>query len=119
MNSEFRETLKGGGFRWTCKHGTRNESLDCTVYALTAVEIARLMTGNAASDIQSTSIEPDEFLESPSNNDNNNKPFTLSQILNEEREKQNCVNNNTNIIDMNNNTTSNTNTINMKKKRRL
>lgn len=116
MNSEFRETLKGGGFRWTCKHGTRNESLDCTVYALTAVEIARLMTGNAASDIQSTSIEPDEFLESPSNNDNNNndnnnKPFTLSQILNEEREKQQ-----NNINDMNN---SNNNNMSLKKKRRL
>ena len=135
MNSEFRETIKGGGFRWTCKHGTRNEALDCSVYALCAVDIARLMTGNAAADIPSTEFENEEFLDPPSN-DNNNRPFSLEQILKEEREKQikNSVNNNnnnnkttTNINDMNsvnnNNTNNNNNNANtnftMKKKRRL
>lgn len=125
MNSEFRETLKGGCFRWTCKHGTRNEALDCSVYALTAVEIARLMTGNAAQDIQTTDLEQDEIFDTPSNNENNNDnnnnaPFSLSQILDEEREKQKNVKNNNNI----NNTTiindnNNVNTTTLKKKRRL
>lgn len=149
MNSEFRETLKGGGFRWTCKHGTRNESLDCTVYALTAVEIARLMTGNAAQGIQTSDLEQDDFIETPSNNDNNNnnnnnndnnndnnnsdKPFSLNQILNEEREKQKSVNNNSinnssvNNKSVNNNNindttiinNNNVNTTTLKKKRRL
>ena len=124
MNSEFRETLKGGGFRWTCKHGTRNEALDCTVYALTGVDIVRLMTGNAAADITTSDSEQEEFLDPPSTE----APFSLDQILKEEREKQKCVNNNnnnttTNINDMNNsvnnNTVNNNTTINMKKKRRL
>ena len=123
MNSEFRENLKGGGFRWTCKHGTRNEALDCSVYALCAVDIARLMTGNAAADIQSTEFEEEEFIDPPSTE----APFSLEQILKEEREKQKCVNNKnnnnaTNINDMNNvnNNTNNTNNnITMKKKRRL
>lgn len=57
INSEFRESYKGGSFKWICKPGVRNEALDCTVYALTAVDIARLMTGNAATEIESIDFE--------------------------------------------------------------
>lgn len=61
MNAEFRETLKGGKVKWTCKPGVRNESLDCTVYALAAIDIARLMTGEAAIDISETDISDSDF----------------------------------------------------------
>lgn len=76
MNAEFRETLKGGKCRWICKPGVRNEALDCTVYALTAVDIVRLMTGNAADDITNEEI-------TFSNDD-----FSLATILAEESAKE-------------------------------
>lgn len=114
MNSEFRETLKGGQFRWACKHGTRNESLDCSVYALCAVDIARLMTGNAAPDLDSTEFEQEKFLEPPSNDE----PLSLDQILKEERELNKQNNDNNTTINNTNNNTINKH-INMRRKRRL
>ena len=83
MNSEFRETLKSGRYKWTCKPGVRNEALDCTVYALTAIDIARLMTGNAAVDVVADDIDSLDV------NNSATKPggaeaFSLTEILAEE-----------------------------------
>lgn len=114
MNSEFRETLKGGQFRWTCKHGSRNESLDCSVYALCAVDIARLMTGNAAPDLDTEDFKQEKFLEPPSNDE----PLSLDQILKEERELNKQNNDNNTTINNTNNNTINKH-INMRRKRRL
>lgn len=75
MNAEFRETLKGGKVKWTCKPGVRNEALDCTVYALTAVDIVRLMTGNAADFTQHDEIEFEDSI----------SDLSLSSLLNEVR----------------------------------
>lgn len=80
MNAEFRETLSSGKYRWVCKPGVRNESLDCTVYALTAVDIARLMTGNAATEI-SDNVVSTEGMELNDDNDNDNDELTLSNLL--------------------------------------
>lgn len=75
MNAEFRETYKAGKYKWVCKPGVRNEALDCTVYALTAVDIVRLMTGNAAQDITEEK-DQDIF-------DDND--FTIDSLLNDMR----------------------------------
>lgn len=81
INSEFRENLPGGRYRWVCKPGVRNEALDCTVYALTAVDIARLITGNAAMTID---VEDSYELETPiSNNSDGNSDLTLDSLLSE------------------------------------
>ena len=85
MNAEFRETLSSGKYRWVCKPGVRNEALDCTVYALTAVDIARLMTGNAATEISDTVVKA-EGMERKDDNDNDdnddgNDELTLSNLL--------------------------------------
>lgn len=62
INSEFRENYKNGTYKWVCKPGVRNEALDCTVYALTAVDVVRLMTGNAALDTaHEVSIDGDDL----------------------------------------------------------
>ena len=62
INSEFRENYKNGTYKWVCKQGVRNEALDCTVYALTAVDVVRLMTGNAALDTaHEVSIDGDDL----------------------------------------------------------
>lgn len=62
INSEFRENYKNGTYKWVCKPGVRNEALDCTVYALTAVDVVRLMTGNAALDTaHGVSIDGDDL----------------------------------------------------------
>ena len=74
MNSEFRETQNNGKYKWVCKPGVRNEALDCTVYALTAVDIVRLMTGNAA--IDTTGVDDIDFAE-------NDDELTLSNLLSE------------------------------------
>ena len=103
MNSEFRENLKGGKYRWTCKPGVRNEALDCTVYALTAVDIARLMTGNSAAD---ASTVDDEFI--TSHNDNNE--LSLSALL-----KDTSIVNTTTAVVNNNSITA----TNRKAKRKL
>lgn len=76
MNSEFKETYKTGNYKWICKPGVRNEALDCTVYALTAVDIARLMTGNAA---MNTTVE-DIDMESI---DEQSNELTLNSLLDE------------------------------------
>lgn len=76
MNSEFKETYKTGNYKWICKPGVRNEALDCTVYALTAVDIARLMTGNAA---MNTTVE-DIDIESI---DEQSNELTLNSLLDE------------------------------------
>lgn len=76
MNSEFKETYKTGNYKWICKPGVRNEALDCTVYALTAVDIARLMTGNAAMNTTAEDIDV-ESIDEPSNE------LTLNNLLNE------------------------------------
>ena len=77
MNSEFRETQNNGKYKWVCKPGVRNEALDCTVYALTAVDIVRLMTGNAAIDTTATeNIDDIDFAE-------NDDGLTLNNLLSE------------------------------------
>ena len=82
MNAEFRETLSSGKYRWVCKPGVRNEALDCTVYALTAVDIARLMTGNAATEISDTVVRSEGMeLNDDSDNNNDNDELTLSNLL--------------------------------------
>lgn len=48
LDAEFREERAGGAYKWTQKKGARNEALDCTVYALTAIDIMRLETANNA-----------------------------------------------------------------------
>ena len=79
MNSEFKETYQNGKYRWVCKTGVRNEALDCTVYALTAVDIVRLMTGNAAMDIANEDAEFND------EKDIFNDGFNLDEILAEEK----------------------------------
>jgi phage terminase large subunit GpA-like protein len=76
MNSEFKETYKTGNYKWICKPGVRNEALDCTVYALTAVDIARLMTGNAAMNTAVEDIDIESIDEQPNE-------LTLNSLLNE------------------------------------
>ena len=86
MNAEFRETYQQGRYRWVCKPGVRNEALDCTVYALTAVDIARLMTGNAATQL------PGEDLPNTDDIEFTNEPkddiFDLDDILAAEKAKE-------------------------------
>lgn len=76
MNSEFKETYKTGNYKWICKPGVRNEALDCTVYALTAVDIARLMTGNAAMNTTAEDIDIESI-------DEQSNELTLNALLNE------------------------------------
>lgn len=76
MNSEFKETYKTGNYKWICKPGVRNEALDCTVYALTAVDIARLMTGNAAMNTTAEDIDVESI-------DEQSNELTLNALLNE------------------------------------
>ena len=86
MNAEFRETYQQGRYRWVCKPGVRNEALDCTVYALTAVDIARLMTGNAATQLPGEDLpntDDIEFTEAPKDD-----VFNLDDILAEEKAKE-------------------------------
>ena len=86
MNAEFRETYQQGRYRWVCKPGVRNEALDCTVYALTAVDIARLMTGNAATQLPGEDLpntDDIEFTEEPKDD-----VFDLDEILAEEKAKE-------------------------------
>ena len=86
MNAEFRETYQQGRYRWVCKPGVRNEALDCTVYALTAVDIARLMTGNAATQLPGEDLpntDDIEFTEEPKDD-----IFDLDEILAEEKAKE-------------------------------
>lgn len=85
INAEFRESYQRGKYRWVCKPGVRNEALDCTVYALTAVDIARLMTGNAATQLPGEKLpEADdlEFTDEPKSD-----IFDLDDILAEEKAK--------------------------------
>jgi phage terminase large subunit GpA-like protein len=86
MNSEFRETYKGNKVKWVCKNGVRNEALDCTAYALAAIDIARLMTGNAATSIQVENTSDnqnisDELNDTQDTQDTNN--LTLTTLLSE------------------------------------
>ena len=86
MNAEFRETYQQGRYRWVCKPGVRNEALDCTVYALTAVDIARLMTGNAATQLPGEDLpntDDIEFTDEPKDD-----VFDLDEILAEEKAKE-------------------------------
>lgn len=86
MNAEFRETYQQGKYRWVCKPGVRNEALDCTVYALTAVDIARLMTGNAATQLPGEDLpnaDDIEFTDEPKDD-----IFDLDDILAEEKAKE-------------------------------
>ena len=86
MNAEFRETYQQGRYRWVCKPGVRNEALDCTVYALTAVDIARLMTGNAATQLPGEDLpnaDDIEFTDEPKDD-----IFDLDDILAEEKAKE-------------------------------
>ena len=86
MNAEFRETYQQGRYRWVCKPGVRNEALDCTVYALTAVDIARLMTGNAATQLPGEdlpNVDDIEFTDEPKDD-----IFDLDEILAEEKAKE-------------------------------
>ena len=82
MNAEFRENYQQGKYKWVCKPGVRNEALDCTVYALTAVDIARLMTGNAATQIIDVDVDDDD-LESKDSSD-----LTLKNLLTEMKEQR-------------------------------
>ena len=86
MNAEFRETYQQGRYRWVCKPGVRNEALDCTVYALTAVDIARLMTGNAATQLPGEDLPNTDDIEFT--NDSKDDVFDLDDILAEERAKE-------------------------------
>ena len=106
MNSEFRENYANGKYKWVLKNGVRNEALDCTVYALTAVDIARLVTGNAA---MSCTIEDDDsniVKDVSDNNDkqseNGNNELTLKSLLYEELNQSMISNdantNNTKIV---------------------
>lgn len=86
MNAEFRETYQQGRYRWVCKPGVRNEALDCTVYALTAVDIARLMTGNAATQLPGEDLPNTDDIEFT--DDSKNDIFDLDDILAEEKAKE-------------------------------
>ena len=114
MNSEYRETRKDGSYMWILKPGVRNEALDCTVYALGAIDIARLMLGRAANFddskevVRTDTIIDDDFANNRDSNDvninnnssifngvnrNNSDTFDLSEILAEENEKNNSEKN--------------------------
>ena len=82
MNAEFRENYQQGKYKWVCKPGVRNEALDCTVYALTAVDIARLMTGNAATQIAEVD-DTDDGLDSKDTSD-----LALENLLTEMKEQR-------------------------------
>lgn len=86
MNAEFRETYQQGRYRWVCKPGVRNEALDCTVYALTAVDIARLMTGNAATQLPGEDLSNTDDVEFT--NESKDDVFDLDDILAEEKAKE-------------------------------
>ena len=86
MNAEFRETYQQGKYRWVCKPGVRNEALDCTVYALTAVDIARLMTGNAATQLPGEDLPNTDDIEFT--NESKDDVFDLDDILAEEKAKE-------------------------------
>ena len=86
MNAEFRETYQQGRYRWVCKPGVRNEALDCTVYALTAVDIARLMTGNAATQLPGEDLPNTDDIEFT--NESKDDVFDLDDILAEEKAKE-------------------------------
>ena len=96
MNSEFRENYANGKYKWVLKNGVRNEALDCTVYALTAVDIARLVTGNAA---MSCTIEDEDIVKDESDNNetksNGDNDLTLKSLLYEEL-NQSMISNDTN-----------------------
>lgn len=85
MNAEFRESYQQGKYRWVCKPGVRNEALDCTVYAITAVDIARLMTGNAATQLPGEDLPDTDDLEVINNSDADD--LTLDALLAEEKAK--------------------------------
>lgn len=85
MNAEFRESYQQGKYRWVCKPGVRNEALDCTVYAITAVDIARLMTGNAATQLPGEELPDTDELEVTNNSDADD--LTLDALLAEEKAK--------------------------------
>ena len=92
MNAEFRESYQDK-YKWVCKPGVRNEALDCTVYALTAVDIARLMTGNAATNIDvNNDIDTIDV-----NNKSQEDKFDLNEIL-ADRMNSNTENNSSNNI---------------------
>ena len=100
INAEYRETHKDGTYQWVLKPGVRNEALDCTVYALGGLEIARLMLGHAA-DVNAdkdvvkvdTILGSDDPTEKPDSNymgQNGglcgcNRELNLADILQEER----------------------------------
>lgn len=86
MNAEFRETYQQGRYRWVCKPGVRNEALDCTVYALTAVDIARLMTGNAATQLPGEDLPNTDDIEFT--DELKDDIFDLDDILAEEKAKE-------------------------------
>lgn len=86
MNAEFRETYQQGRYRWVCKPGVRNEALDCTVYALTAVDIARLMTGNAATQLPGEDLPNTDAIEFT--DEHKDDIFDLDDILAEEKAKE-------------------------------
>lgn len=86
MNAEFRETYQQGRYRWVCKPGVRNEALDCTVYALTAVDIARLMTGNAATQLPGEDLPNTDDIEFT--DESKDDIFDLDEILAEEKAKE-------------------------------
>ena len=91
LNAEFREVLKGGVVKWVCKQGVRNEALDCTVYALCAIDIARLMTGNAATDI-SVEDDPEPDLEPPLSLDELLKDPSITQSETPQKPKKKIKN---------------------------
>lgn len=86
MNAEFRETYQQGRYRWVCKPGVRNEALDCTVYALTAVDIARLMTGNAATQLPGEDLPNTDDIEFT--DEHKDDIFDLDDILAAEKAKE-------------------------------
>lgn len=63
INAEYRESLRNGKYRWICKQHVRNEALDCTVYALTGIDLIRLVIGQAANrddEMICSSLTPNE-----------------------------------------------------------
>lgn len=111
MNSEYRETFQFGKYRWTQKPGIRNEALDCTVYALTAIDIVRLITKNSPAVINNTSFK-NTLVDVDNVKKDNNTDLNIDTLLKD-------IDINDMNISTSSNNTSEQNTLFIKRKQRI
>ena len=82
LNSEYKCISSSGNITWKLKQGVRNECLDCTIYALAAIDICRLSKGDAPtftmSSVKATNTDILETVKDDSDIDNS--PITLNDF---------------------------------------